>query len=875
MGRDDAIVELGALLHVGLDVELPRRREQPRHLREEDVAHHQALRVLLFPPGIGEVKKRSRHAADRTEAWEREPCVLAEDASTDGVPLLREAGIADRRPLAPDLEAQERGLGSRDRPLREEPRLRTWPDLELDPRAAHDLTQVDRIAFGETRRIRIGAARRRKRWSLRGAVVGGSIGHGVPGPDRRARRSGQGLLKFGQIPMATRQGEWARVKRLAPFAPLVLATAMLARAAIRAVYAKLGHPGASLDDAYIHFQYARAIAEGHPLRFQAGEPISTGATSFLWPAILALPYALGVHGESILWAAWVVSFVALAALAFETYAITLPLAGRGAAIGAGAMTLGFGGFAWSAASGMEVVPFAWMLAHAVRRASEWSEDPGRRTRRELRILVALALLAPFMRPEGVVASLVLGVAVVLHPRVPGARGRAEAVLFLAAAVAPNLLLLALTGRATSSTAQVKLLLGNPYYVMPDAAIANARILVGTILEGEVWSAEFLPKGGAPLACAGLAALIWRGQASRRTFRAAAVLVLALAMFVPCLYVTFLWNRLRYLWPFAPGWFIGLACLARALGTLIGRVDARAGATATTLLAGGFAGALAVRLDWVIEDVAQSASGIDRQQAALGRWADGNLPRTARIGVNDTGAVAYFGNRLTFDIVGLTTPSEGRYWVAGAGSRFEHYERLGRSSPGSLPTHFIVYPEWMGCDAVLGNTLHEAVVTDSSILGGQVMRVYDARWDNLGTGELPWTKTGRVLDTVDVADLQSEAEHAYALLDARDGEQSAEEGNAPDGAIVVDGGRTHRVRDRFVVKLPVGRAAHGLGRVKGAAGLTLHVLVDHREMLSQRLEPGPWTEIAFDIPAELASESTGIEVIADGATFTSFHWWVAQ
>jgi hypothetical protein len=666
-----------------------------------------------------------------------------------------------------------------------------------------------------------------------------------------------------------------RVKRLAPYAPLVLATALLARAAIRAVYAKVGHAGASLDDAYIHFQYARAIAEGHPLRFQAGEPISTGATSFVWPAVLALPYALGARGESIMWAAWILSFVALGALAYEAYAITLPLAGRGAAIGAAAMTLAFGGFAWSAASGMEVVPFAWVLAHAVRRASEWSEDPSRRTSRELRILIALALVAPFVRPEGVLASVVLGAAVALHPRTPGGRGRASALLFLAAAAAPNLVLLALTGHATSSTAQVKLLVGNPYYVMPDAAIANARTLVFTILDGEVWSAEFLPKGGAAFACAGLAALLWRGRVSARVFRATAVLALALAMFVPCLYVTFLWNRLRYLWPFAPGWFIGLACLARAVGTLVGRMDARAGSAATTLLAGGFAGALAVRLDWVIEDVAQSASGIDRQQAALGRWADANLPAAARIGVNDTGAIAYFGNRRTFDIVGLTTPSEGRYWVAGAGSRLEHYERLRRASATALPTHFIVYPEWMACDAVLGPALHEALVTDSSILGGQVMRVYEARWDNLATGELPWTKTGRVLDTVDVADLESEAEHGYELLGARDGEQTAEEGNAPDGTIVLDGGRTHRIRDRFRVSLPARQAAHGVGRVKSAAGLVLHVHVEDREVLSRTLEAGPWAEIAFDIPAELASEKTKIEVIADGAAFTSFHWWVSE
>jgi hypothetical protein len=669
----------------------------------------------------------------------------------------------------------------------------------------------------------------------------------------------------------------AHARRFAPFVPLVIVTAFLARASIQAVLGKVGHPGAALDDAYIHFQYARAIAEGHPLRFQAGEPISTGATSFAWPALLALPYAVGFRGESILWVTWVISFVALGALAYETYALAQPLAGKAAAIGAGGMTLLFGGFAWSAASGMEVVPFAWVMLHAMRRASEWAEEPARQTRRELGILAALSFLAPMVRPEGAIASLVLGAVVLLHPRTPALRSRAEALPIVLLAAAPNLLLLALTGHATSSTAQVKLLVGNPYFVMPDAAIANARILIGQILDGQLWSAEFLPKGGAPLAFAGLAALGWRGQATSKWFRTAAVLVIALGMFVPCLYVTFLWNRLRYLWPFAPGWFIGLACLARAIGMLVGRIDRRAAAAATTLVAGGFAGALAVRLEWVIEDAAQSASGIDRQQVALGRWADATLPRDARIGVNDTGAIAYFGNRLTFDVVGLTTPSEGRYWVAGAGSRLEHYERMRATAPASLPTHFIVYPEWMACDAVLGKPLHEAVVTDSTILGGQVMRAYEARWDHLGSGELPWSEHGAIADNVDVADLESEAEHRYELLGAHDGEQLAEEGNAPDGRIVLDGGRTQRVRDRFTARLPRGQKLVAIARVQTttAEASTLTMTIGDKVMGTAKLEGGPWTEVMFPIAADVVTgETTTIELSATGAPFTSFHWWFA-
>src|SRR5215469_8989645 len=105
------------------------------------------------------------------------------------------------------------------------------------------------------------------------------------------------------------------------------------------------------------------------------------------------------------------------------------------------------------------------------------------------------------------------------------------------------------------------------------------------------------------------------------------------MFAPCFYSTFLWNRLRYLWPFATGWIVGLACLARVVGDMAGAVRPR-WRVATPLGCGALVGLFAAKLPWVLDDVAQSASGIDRQQVALGHWANQALSPDARIGVND-------------------------------------------------------------------------------------------------------------------------------------------------------------------------------------------------------------------------------------------------
>ena len=119
--------------------------------------------------------------------------------------------------------------------------------------------------------------------------------------------------------------------------------------------------------------------------------------------------------------------------------------------------------------------------------------------------------------------------------------------------------------------------------------------------------------------------------------------------------------------------------------------------------------------------------------ALGRWAGEQLPPNSVIGVNDAGAIAYFSGRRTFDLVGLTTPNEARYWVAGAGSRFEHYERLRNKE---LPTHFIVYRSWFAIEPLLGERLTQRTVHGATILGDSTKVACRADYAALGSATLP-------------------------------------------------------------------------------------------------------------------------------------------
>jgi hypothetical protein len=57
---------------------------------------------------------------------------------------------------------------------------------------------------------------------------------------------------------------------------------------------------APLDDTFIHLQYGRQIGEGEWFRYNDGDPVSTGASSFLYVLILGAAHFLGVAGSYLL-----------------------------------------------------------------------------------------------------------------------------------------------------------------------------------------------------------------------------------------------------------------------------------------------------------------------------------------------------------------------------------------------------------------------------------------------------------------------------------------------------------------------------------------------------------------------------------------------
>jgi hypothetical protein len=639
----------------------------------------------------------------------------------------------------------------------------------------------------------------------------------------------------------------------------LLAAAVLGAFAILYILAENGGtPAVPLDDSYIHFQFARSFAQGKPFVYSPGTVPVAGATSLLWPLLLALPQCFGVQGTLLIPWAWGLGFLALGLLAYETARAAQGITSPRVAWLAGVFVFAFSANTWFAASGMEVVPLGWLLMRCCRRAAEWFE--GERGR--FWELLLLAAIAPAMRPEGALGSALLASALYFG----GGQKRAYAALCLLFPAVPSLVYVWFTGHATQTTTLVKWLPFNPYLdprSLFALVLSNVQLFWSTLLDGQLWSAAFVPEHAKFVTWLALPALILAGQARDRSARAWLLVALGLGILLPATYDSFLWNRLRYLWPFTGPWLIGLVALVDQIGDFSALLWRRLSAL-RYLLGAAIGVAMLNKFPFALSDLAASAHAISAQQVALGEWAKRSLPADARIGVNDTGAIAFFSGRHVFDIVGLTTSGEARYWSAGAGSRFEHYERLPRSV---LPTVFIVYPPWFALPDLFGPCLTERTVY-ATILGGATMVACAADYSRLGSGERPsvlefWPLTAR--DTLDVADLESEAAHGYALLPASQGDNVL-----LSNGVILDGARLHRSRESFRLDLaPGGRLVTRLGAEQP---LTVSLRIGGRPIDSWTVSRPDFEDHVLSLPKDLPAGPAELEINAASGTFSALHYW---
>ena len=694
----------------------------------------------------------------------------------------------------------------------------------------------------------------------------------------------------------TPQPRWGRWLQCAP-PYLVGAVALALLAALYLGYADTRAGtllSAPLDDTFIHFQYARQLANGAFLRFNDGDSATTGATSVLYMVLLAPGWLLGFRDLNLIIWAWLVNCTLHMAAGVALFRILRRISGGAQAGAYGGMLvfLCIGPLLWGVFSQMEIALFSALIllslnaAHALAaqdRSDVPPPPPDRRWTPSRRVLLWGSLMA-LTRPEG--SLLAGGLTLWLCWRHLGARPdqvswrrhlRAGLPWLwpLASGVALTLLLAALTGRL-GTNANVKSTLN----LLPYESARYWETSLGHLPMTLQIMLEKLPTFTAPLTTA-LCLLGLAGWAARSKLRrpGAGLLVLGWLLLLTLFYAFLMARRDHFDRYYLPYLGLVVAAIFWPLCSLAAsRPNLRLMPAFLAALLLPFMGPVA--LHWA-QRYGDNCRDLAHQHFKAAAWVKANIPASASIAVNDAGAIPYLTGRYTFDIVGLGHNAFYKvknYILHSDAPAWEALASLERK-----PDYFVAYPEWLPqmhhlpfFTEIQRFTLHNrTVVANASKV------VWRMKWDKLAPSHtLPARFTGgrKIVDRFNVTHIPSEKDHRYERVSEVAPRGDLRSMVLDDGRTLVEGGRPMEVgeEERFTVRVEQGKPAllvlraAGPGeldvelRVNGGAPMRWHTVLAHGMSLA-----------SLPIDSQLLDGDRVELQLKARRPYTSYHYWLVQ
>ena len=680
-----------------------------------------------------------------------------------------------------------------------------------------------------------------------------------------------------------------------------------------------GRLGAPVDDAYIYFNYAKRLAEGYFFQYNPGDGMSTGATSWLWTAILAVGYRVGFRGDGILLWSSGLGVVFLSAYALLLFRLGRRILGhRALAALAAILVLLDGRVLWGFFSGMEVGLFTLSLAAT---AECWMLYRARRTRARLAALLASLSCLVLVRPEGQVLGAMASATFVAHEllrRPPAGLSRLGAVLRdrktqmlvalpLALVAALYLVLLVKSGGIAQNGMRTKSHLFAPDQNAFTVLTESGHFYRDMLLTHFPWYFDSIGKALFDLfVYTGLLVGLAREASARRP----GVLFLFAGWFIGGLALQSLvlnaaYHHGRYVMNYT---FMYWLCFAAGLSRWL-RWH-RIPLLAKRIAAGG---ALFVSASMMVGSVpvfrhnfGNDVRTIHAQHGAMADYIRQNLPKDASVAMNDVGVMAYRGDRYVVDVWGLTTNALAAVKWQGQACILEELANLPARGAPRRPTHFAIYPTWYGGIVRLGllDFVKKVHVAPPHINGADDLSLYAVDWSATLDDSVPHgaraeldRASARIVDSLDVAYRRSEIAHDFEHF--RNGHPSALGSElmryspyvgAPPGARrVVEGGRTIAEQESWTTSgLTPGKELWIVRRVTGATA-PCDVLVDGRP--AGRWAPVPdvpnrFRDEIFRVPGDRVTGSKArlsfVVTRPDergrrGFTpsYDVYHYWVAQ
>ncbi len=531
-----------------------------------------------------------------------------------------------------------------------------------------------------------------------------------------------------------------------------------------------------LDDVFIHFDFARATARGHPLEWIAGQGYSSGETSPLYALLLAVAWGVGFRGGALAVAA---ACIACASIVWAMRSLRVLLGGARQAVAyvAAAMLVSIGALDFTLVSGMEFALFIALLFRAFVSADRVMRAPPHVRAHAQWRLGALGALLVWTRPEAAVVIAVLSVLAARHAR---SLSPIASMVRVALPGAVATLLVAtlnriMTGDWASAGARLKLLSSNPYLTDLDRArevVLNVFYFGWKVVEG---SAVARPSFVWVLLACALAPLV-----SRRSRDLSAAVLVSAGLYG--ILVSFngaaRFQGFRY---YAPA--VAMFVCAMALG--LGAVARRFGALASVILGVFIAGGAVSRLGAQVRFFRDASENVHDQQVVVGKKLHEMVHPGDRILLNDAGAIVYFADVGAMDALGLGGFRRLPFTRAALSGEASVVELLQRLPSGDRPSVLALYPNWFPeITSRFGHEVARVTIEHNVICGGPTKVIALADWSALDGDEDP----PGAIDGLDVADVESEKDHDYVSPAPNGGYAIVDVLPGASGAPLFDGGR---------------------------------------------------------------------------------------
>jgi len=600
----------------------------------------------------------------------------------------------------------------------------------------------------------------------------------------------------------------ARVLRLLPLAVVALFLASL-------LASTSGHFVPQVVDLYLVCQYARALADGHPFHYNAGEPASTGATSLLHTVMLAVADRLGVRGE------WLVAFAILAGAVFYLASVRLAaglaerLAGPREGFLAGALVALGGPVVWAFMYGSDTGLF--MLLSLVFLAAFVTAAAGG----AIRGMVVAGVLLALTRPEAIVlcATVALGWSLGAG-RGQALRRRAAAWLPVAAGLSVLALYKALTGQWLGSSVVDKSLWASYGWREGLALVSEYLVdVVRGLLLGfypsaaavgfaKGWAALYFPPLGLLAVLAGLAAIPGPGRAPLAWW--AAGVAASIVLFSPNVFMGVHFNR-HVLWAL-PSLLVLAAIGAGHAARLLARGDEQL----ERRLFGGVAGLwLGLGLLATLRFATlygEMAGEVFRRDVQAAQWIERNLPKGVAM-ANLATSVEYLTGHRNLNLHGVTSPAF--FGNSSVEREAGVFEALGRLPVAERPEYLITSVGTQETSAAFAELVEQPPLFRTLSLGDEIL-IHRLRWELADRNRQLWlpetreAMAGRAeVDRLNVCDRRDESAHAYefgsALGDlALYGSARVGVYPGPPAQTVIDAGRVIFGHEAFDVRARPGQ-----------------------------------------------------------------------